>query len=114
MKTKKKLLTLTVSALMCTHTHANPLTVCDFEDYPLGTEWTMWNTISSTAKVEADPLNAKNKVLHVVLRDWGCHPEFTLSTELTGKALTDRYLKNWSLYISIPDRPLPYLALSVV
>lgn len=91
MKTKKKLLTLTVSALMCTHTHAKPLTVCDFEDYPLGTEWTMWNTISSTAKVEADPLNAKNKVLHVVLKDWGCHPEFTLSTELTGKALTDRY-----------------------
>ena len=91
MKTKKKLLTLTVSALMCTHTHANPLTVCDFEDYPLGTEWTMWNTISSTAKVEADPLNANNKVLHVVLKDWGCHPEFTLSTELTGKALTDRY-----------------------
>ena len=91
MKTTKKLLALGLSTLMCAATYAAPLTVCDFEDYPIGTEWTMWNTQSSTAKVEADPLNANNKVLHVVLKDWVCHPEFTLSTELTGKALTDRY-----------------------
>ena len=52
-----------LSTLMCAATYAAPLTVCDFEDYPIGTEWIMWNTNASTAKVEADPLNANNKVL---------------------------------------------------
>lgn len=86
---------LGLSTLMCAATYAAPLTVCDFEDYPIGTKWTMWQSsgsaVSSTAEVVADPVNAGNKVLHIVLKNWGCHPEFTLSTELTGKALTDRY-----------------------
>ncbi|MBO5187647.1 MAG: endo-1,4-beta-xylanase [Prevotella sp.] len=77
------------------NTCAAPLTVCDFEDYPVGTEWVLWQTdgaaITSTATVVADPTNPNNKVLHIVLRNWGCHPEFTLPTELRGKALTDRY-----------------------
>ena len=74
---------------------AAPLEVCDFEDYEVGTKWTMWqlsgNEFSSTATVEVDPKNPNNKVLHVVLKNWGCHPEFVIATELTGKALTDRY-----------------------
>lgn len=76
-------------------THAVPLTVCDFEDYPVGTTWTLWHNgtgeIASTATVETDPADASNKVLHVVLKEWGCHPEFVLPTELRGQALTARY-----------------------
>ncbi len=74
---------------------AAPLKVCDFEDYPLGTTWTLWQSngiaFTSTAIVERDPANNNNKVLHIKLKDWGCHPEFSLPTTLTGKALTDRY-----------------------
>lgn len=82
-------------ASLCGNANAAPLTVCDFESYPVGTKWTLWQMngggISSTATVETDPVNPDNKVLHVVLKDWGCHPEFTLPAELRGKALTDRY-----------------------
>lgn len=89
-------------------THAVPLTVCDFEDYPVGTTWTLWHNgtgeIASTATVETDPANASNKVLHVVLKEWGCHPEFVLPTELRGKALTDRYpMVTCDIYRSTSD-----------
>lgn len=82
---------------------AAPLSVCDFEDYPVGTQWVMWQSgggeITSTATVEADPVNPSNKVLHIVLREWGCHPEFTLPTELRGRAFTDRYpMVRYDLY----------------
>lgn len=72
-----------------------PLKVCDFEDFEVGTQWTLWQSsgaeISSTATVETDPQNASNKVLHIVLKDWGCQTEFVIPTDLRGKALTDRY-----------------------
>ena len=75
--------------------NAAPLMVCDFEDYAIGTTWTLWNRFgsvgNSTATVVADPTNANNKVLHVVVKAWNTHPEFTIPSELTGKALTDRY-----------------------
>ncbi len=84
-----------VFAAWCGNSNAAPLTVCDFENYAVGTEWVLWRNgdgeIASTAKVETDPANPNNKVLHVVLKDWGCHPEFILPTELRGKAITDRY-----------------------
>lgn len=84
---------------------AVPLTVCDFENYAIGTKWTLWRAGgASTATVEADPRNAGNKVLHVVLKEWGCHPEFVLPTELRGKALTERYPKViYDLYRSAGD-----------
>ena len=81
---KKKIYTLALAATLVTGANAAPLNVCNFEDYPIGTEWTMWqmdgNTISSVARVEADPKNSNNKVLHITLKDWGCHPEFALPT----------------------------------
>lgn len=92
---KKRFLGFVAAAVTAAAANATPLTVCDFENYPIGTTWTMWHNgsgdIASTATVEADPANADNKVLHIVLKEWGCHPEFELPTELRGKALTDRY-----------------------
>lgn len=91
----KKICSLVAATIMVAGAHAEPLTVCDFEDYPVGTTWTLWssdgNAVTSTATVEADPANADNKVLHIKLEEWGCHPEFKIPTELRGKALTDRY-----------------------
>lgn len=85
------LLSAVVSASVC----AEPLTVCDFENYEVGTTWTMWNRYgggeASTATVVNDPANANNKVLHVVVKNWNSHAEFAVPGELTGKALTDRY-----------------------
>lgn len=73
-----------VFATWCGNSNAAPLTVCDFENYAVGTEWVLWRNgdgeIASTAKVEIDPANPNNKVLHIVLKDWGCHPEFVLPT----------------------------------
>lgn len=81
-----------LSGLACTViSSAAPLTVCDFENYEIGTEWTLWRSNTSTAIVEADPKNPSNKVLHIKLKDWGCHPEFELPTALRGKNFTDAY-----------------------
>lgn len=98
---KTRLCTLLVVAMTAlANVGAAPLTVCDFEDYAIGTKWTLWQSSgASTATVEADPRNANNKVLHIVLKDWGCHPEFALPTELRGKALSDRYpIVSYDLY----------------
>lgn len=92
---RKKFFCFAAAVLTAVAAQAAPLTVCDFESYPVGTTWTLWHNgggdITSTATVETDPRNATNKVLHIVLREWGCHPEFVLPTELRGRALTDRY-----------------------
>ncbi len=96
MKVKSMFMALCASVLSCTSVMGAPLNVCDFENYEVGTSWTMWSrygsNISSTATVEADPTNASNKVLHVVLKNWNCCPEFSLPTELRGSALTSRYV----------------------
>lgn len=99
---------VTILTVLCSGSVAAPLTVCDFENYDVGTEWVLWcsggGVLASTAKVELDPKNADNKVLHIVLREWGCHPEFVLPTELRGKALTDRYpMVTYDLYRSADD-----------
>ncbi|NPD93209.1 endo-1,4-beta-xylanase [Xylanibacter muris] len=103
---KVKICSLFVSVMAALgNAGAVPLTVCDFENYAIGTKWTLWRAGgASTATVEADPCNPGNKVLHVVLKDWGCHPEFVLPTELRGKALTERYPKViYDLYRSAGD-----------
>ena len=73
-----KIHSLIAASLIVSGVSAAPLTICDFENHPVGTQWTMWQSdgggITSTATVEADPVDPSNKVLHVVLRDWGCHP----------------------------------------
>ncbi len=92
---RKKIYCFAAAAMTAVAMNAVPLTVCDFESYPVGTTWKLWHNgngdIASTATVETDPKDATNKVLHIVLREWGCHPEFVLPTELRGRALTDRY-----------------------
>ena len=105
---KKRLLCLCVALLTVASFKAAPLIVCDFEDYAIGTTWTMWNVYSSTpvstATVEADPTNPSNKVLHVRLSEWNCYPEFALLTELRGQALTRRYtMLRYRLYRSAED-----------
>jgi GH35 family endo-1,4-beta-xylanase len=74
---------------------AAPYSVCDFEDYELGTQiplWDYWgNATTSTAVVEADPLDATNKVLHVTLKTWNTYPEFALPEALKGTGLTEQY-----------------------
>lgn len=90
----RKLFYLMFCATVSAGVNATPLTVCDFEEYNVGTTWTMWNRYgggTSKATVVADPAKAGNKVLHVVLKDWNCYPEFMLPDGLTGSALTDRY-----------------------
>lgn len=105
---RKRILGIVTAAVTAAAASSTPLTVCDFENYPIGTTWTLWHNgngeIASTATVEADPANAGNKVLHIVLKEWGCHPEFELPTELRGKALTDRYpMVKFDLYRSTSD-----------
>lgn len=105
---QKKFLTCLIAAAMAGGVNAAPLMVCDFEDYEVGTQVPMWSsyggTPTSTATVEQDPTNAKNKVLHVVLKEWCSHPEFVLPTTLRGSALTSRYGKlGYKLYRSAND-----------
>lgn len=105
---KKKICAFLLTATMAVVSVATPLTVCDFENYPIGTEWKLWQSnggsITSTAIVEADPTNPDNKVLHIVLKDWGCHPEFIINSTLRGNELTDRYGSiRYRLYRSATD-----------
>lgn len=81
--------------LSATTVSAEKINLCDFESYPVGTTFTIWNfygsPTESTATVEADPANSSNKVLHVVLRGWNDYIEFQLpegtdATNLNSKA----------------------------
>ncbi|MCQ4917128.1 hypothetical protein NE451_22020, partial [Bacteroides nordii] len=61
-------------------------------------------SITSTAILEADPKNTDKKVLHIVLKDWVCHPEFIINSTLRGNELTDRYGSiRYRLYRSATD-----------
>lgn len=105
---KKKKLGALLAMMVATGAAAAPLTVCDFEDYAIGTQVPMWHVyggaMTSTATVEADPQNPNNKVLHVVLKDWCAHPEFVIPTDLRGSALTKRYSKvRYRLFRSAND-----------
>lgn len=105
---KHKMIGAFAAAMLAVGAYAAPLTVCDFEDYAIGTKIPMWHVyggaMTSTATVEADPQTPGNKVLHVVLKDWCAHPEFVLPTDLRGSALTNRYGKvRYRLYRSSSD-----------
>ncbi|MDE6178739.1 MAG: endo-1,4-beta-xylanase, partial [Duncaniella sp.] len=100
---------ISLAALMAAASlNAAPLMVCDFESFEIGPQWTLWTQgggqPASTATVVADPANPSNKVLHIRLKDWGCHPEFALTTDLRGKDLTDRYtMVKYDIYRAADD-----------
>lgn len=91
----RKLFSLLLTTIISAGAGAAPLMVCDFENYEVGTKWTMWSRFgggeASMATVVTDPTNANNKVLHVVVKNWNSHPEFTVPGGLVGKGITDRY-----------------------
>lgn len=72
---------------------ATPIVVENFEGYPVGTQWKMWdrwgNPVTSTAEVIADPTNANNKILKVTVKGWNCFPEFPVPEEYAGKKIKD-------------------------
>ena len=81
---------------------ASTYTVCDFENYEIGHTFTIWNTwgakSNTTAVVEADPQNARNKVLHIANKSWNDHIEFLLPAELSGANFSEK-VENLSLRI---------------
>lgn len=85
---------LSINAALSTSAFAQGLVLCDFENYNIGDTYPMWNLFGGTpvskAVVEADPKNAKNKVLHVYLKEWNSYPSFTLPSDLAGKALVEQ------------------------
>lgn len=94
MKLKKLYLILFCALTAHLRGNAQETVLCDFENCNIGDEWPMWNFFggapTSKAVVEADPKNAKNKVLHVYLKEWNSYPEFTLPEELAGTALLEK------------------------
>ena len=64
---KKFILPFAIPVLFPAAASAEALNVCDFENYEIGQELTLWNRYgaetTSTAKVVADPSNPLNKVL---------------------------------------------------
>ncbi len=83
--------TLAVSGLLGVpgSADARPVVLCDFEDLEIGQEFALWNfygsEITSSAVVEADPLNANNKVLHISLKGWNTFVEVPLSEAVRQK-----------------------------
>lgn len=92
---KKFILPLAIPVLFPAAASAEALNVCDFENYEIGQELTLWNRYgaetTSTAKVVADPSNPLNKVLFVDLKDWNDYVELQLPEEFAGKNLTDNF-----------------------
>lgn len=96
---------------------AAPYVVCDFEQYAVGDTVPMWNSWgnahTSVAVVEADPLDAGNKVLHVTLSSWDTYPEFPLPDALSGAALTAQYDQLTFRYYRPASIASAYMALHV-
>ncbi len=74
--------------LLCGGVASAATVICDFEDYPVGHAFPVWNLYGSetttTAVVENDPAGGSNKVLHITLRGWNDYVEFTLPDNLAG------------------------------
>ncbi len=89
-----KILGLPVLAMSASTVCATDYLVCDFEDCEIGQTFKVWNNFgdssTTTAVVEADPKNAKNKVLHITNRSWNDHVEFELPAEFAGIKFSDR------------------------
>ncbi|MDE7095888.1 MAG: hypothetical protein K2O47_00155, partial [Muribaculaceae bacterium] len=89
-----KLLALPLIGLSVSTASATDYLVCDFEDCEIGQAFKVWNNFggesATTAVVETDPKNSKNKVLHITNHGWNDHVEFELPAEFAGTNFTDR------------------------
>ncbi|MDO4334371.1 MAG: hypothetical protein Q4C37_00860 [Bacteroidales bacterium] len=101
MKTRTTLVAASI-LLAANASEASEFVRCDFEDCAIGQSFKIWNSFSddvaATATVEADPLNAGNKVLHVVNHGWNDHVEFQLPPEYADPAFAEK-VENISLKI---------------
>lgn len=90
MKTNKRtrtLLTMALAAGIGMTLHAESITICDFENYEIGQQVSLWNYYNSpittaTATVVADPDDASNKVLHLQVKAWNVYADLPLPEEL--------------------------------
>ncbi|MDE5839918.1 MAG: hypothetical protein K2H49_03260, partial [Muribaculaceae bacterium] len=94
MKRFAKLLVIPLIGLSASTAYSTDYLVCDFEDCEIGQTFKVWNNFggvpATTAVVEADPKNSKNKVLHITNHGWNDHVEFELPAEFAGTNFTDR------------------------
>lgn len=95
MKIKRTLSLIAIWTSCVSAVMATDFLVEDFDSYPIGHPFPIWNNFgdssqATTAIVETDPLDASNKVLHVVNRGWNDHVEFKLPSEFAGQAFADR------------------------
>lgn len=85
---------LFLSSILFSAITAQAVVVEDFESYEVGQTlqlWNVWgNTPSGTGKVELDPANSKNKVLHVKVNGWGTFYGAKLPADLQGTALIQK------------------------
>ena len=76
---------------------ASPQIVCDFENYAIGDKVSLWNFYGGTSSVKgtivADPANANNKVLHLVVKEWNTYAEFSLPQGITASSIGKEYTK---------------------
>ncbi|MGN1263990.1 MAG: endo-1,4-beta-xylanase [Prevotella sp.] len=90
----KKIILSAFLALAAMTATADEKVLFDFENYQIGEAIPMHDvysqTTESTAKVEADPKDAGNKVLHVTNKSWNTHVELTLDG-ITAEEMTGDY-----------------------
>lgn len=99
----KKLYICALAAAVGTLSAGATRYVCDFESYPIGHQFKMFNqygdAITSTAVVEADPKNPNNKVLHVTNQNWNEFVTIQLPAELGGTKFNENFMYlNFDLY----------------
>lgn len=89
-----KILAVPMIAMTASTVWATDYLVCDFESYEIGQAFKVWNNFgdssATTAVVETDPKNSKNKVLHITNKSWNDHVEFELPAEFAGTNFSDR------------------------
>ena len=94
----KRRISLFVCAILAVQTvFAFPRVVCDFENYAIGEQVNLWNFYGGTSSVKgtivADPTNAKNKVLHLVVKEWNTYAEFALPQDIKAANIGKEYTK---------------------
>ena len=94
----KRRISLLVCAILAVQTvFASPRVVCDFENYAIGEQVNLWNFYGGTSSVKgtivADPANAKNKVLHLVVKEWNTYAEFALPQDIKAANIGKEYTK---------------------
>lgn len=105
----KKILAIPLLIGTATIANAADYVVCDFEDCEIGQKFTIWNNYggssTTTAVVEVDPKNSKNKVLHVTNHSWNDHVEFTLPEKYAGTKFSDAFEKVTATIYRHPNDP---------